>query len=372
MKYNSDFYKAINLSPVKFQKFIDTLLVDRYKTTAWKNAFEWDIAPSPDGVFQQLEIVPELATMADGRTKWSNTSKRDTYGVNSFMGTVFHFGVGMEETGEDIEKINKIAANWGGDKDVISQFVVKYQVLLDNIHNRISNMAYQMESSAAINVNPSHYGVGFQLSTLPTPAANRLKTLKGNWATEASATPISDMLAAEAHADSIGMPAARVWRIPKSLQAAFLANAEVKSYIKMYLYPTATNAIADMLFSPIDLQKLVEANNGRLSPIEWVDAKQKAYNRDGTLVDANPWAAGVAVLRPAGITGVVKYGELAEIAIQSGEPGIITATTENGRIGVIRKFDNKIPVWTTDVITSCVPVLTNWTKYIFLDTTVKV
>ena len=369
MKYNSDFYKAINQSPLKFQKFIDTLVIDKYKTTAWKDMFVLDIAPSPDGVFQQLEIVPELATMADGRSKWSNTSKRDTYGVNSYMGTVFHFGVGMEETGEDIEKINKIAANWGGDKDVINQFVIKFQLLLDNIHNRITNMAYQMESSGTVNVNPSHYGVGFQLPALPIPSANKLTTLKGDWATVASATPISDMMAAETHADDIGMPAARVWRIPKSLQSAFLANAEVKSYIKMYLYPTSTNVVTDMMFSANDLDKFIEAFNGRISNIQWVDAKQKAYNRDGTLTDANPWATGAAVLRPAGLAGMVKYDELTEVSIQSGEAGIVTATAENGRIGIIRKFDNKTPVWTTDVITSCVPILSNWTKYIILDTT---
>lgn len=369
MKYQSDFYKAINQSPIKFQKFIDTLVVDKYKTTAWKESFNWDITPSIGGAFEQLEIVPSLATMADGREKWTNTSKRDTHGVATYMGKVFNFGVGMQETGEDIEKINKIAANWGGDADVINQFVLRFQVMLDNIHNRISNMAYQMESTGTVNVNPSQYGVGFQLPALPIPDANKLKTIKGDWATVASATPITDMLAAEKHADEIGMPGARVWRIPLALQAAFLGNKEVKEYIKMFLYPTATNVVTDMAFSVGDLDRFLGAFNGRISPIQWVDAKQYGYNRDGSLSEQSPWASGKAVLRPAGLAGVVKYDELTEVSIQSGEPGIITATAENGRVGIIRKFDNKTPVWTTDVITSCVPILGNWTRYIILDTT---
>lgn len=370
MRYDSAFYKAINQSPAKFQKFVDTMLAEKYKTTAWKESFAWDIAPSVDGVFSQLEIVKGLATMADGREKWSTTSKRDTNGVASFMGTTFNFGVGMEETGEDIERINKIAANWGGDRDVVAQFVMQYETLLDNVHNRISNMAFQMESGASINVSPSHYGVGFQMPALPLLAANKMKTIKGDWATVASATPIADMIAAEEQADAVGMDTNRVWRLPKALQAAFLANAEVKSYIKMFLYPTATNVVADMAFSPNDLSAFL-SSYGRISPIQWVDAKQRAYARDGVITDATPWVAGAAVLRPAGLAGVVKYDELPELTIQSGQAGIVTAAAEGGRIGIIRKFDAMKPLWTTDVITSCVPVLNNWTKYIILDTTAK-
>ena len=51
MKYDSTFYRAINQSPARFQKFIDSMLVEKYKTTAWKDSFAWDIAPSVDGVF---------------------------------------------------------------------------------------------------------------------------------------------------------------------------------------------------------------------------------------------------------------------------------------------------------------------------------
>lgn len=369
MKYQSDFYKAINASPVKFQKFLDTLVVEKYKSTVWKEAFSWDIAPSQDGVFNQLEIVPQLAAMADGRAKWSNTSKRDTNGVNTYLGTVFNFGVGMEETGEDIERINKIAKNWGGDKDVISQFTINFQNLLDNIHNRISNMAFQMESTGAVNVNPTHYGVGFQMPALPIPAANKLKTINGNW-TLASATPITDMLAAEKHADDIGMPANRVWRLPKTLQSTFLANDEVKSYIKMFLYPTSTNVVSNMAFSVNDLNAFLSAY-GEISPIQWIDVRQKGYSRDGSLSDEYPWADGAAVLRPSGLAGVIKYDELTEVNILSGQPGIITATLEGGRIGIIRKFDANKPLWSTDVIASCAPVLNNWTRYIILDTTTK-
>lgn len=370
MKYDSSFYKAINQSPVKFQKFLDTMLVEKYKSTDWKTAFAWDIAPSVDGVFNMLEVVPGLATMADGRAKWSNTSKRDTSGVSSFMGTTFNFGIGMEETGEDIERINKIAANWGGDNDVVNQFVIRFENLLDNIHNRITNMSFQMESSGSIEVSPSHYGVGFKMPALPLVAANKLKTIAGDWSSVASATPISDMLAAEKQADDVAMPSNRVWRLPKALQAAFLANDEVKSYIKMFLYPTSTNVVSNMAFSVNDLNSFIVAY-GQISPIEWVDSKQKTYARDGAIADTTPWVTGAAVLRPAGLAGVVKYDELPELTIQSGQAGIITGSVENGRVGIIRKFDAMKPLWSTDVITSCVPVLSNWTKYIILDTTQK-
>lgn len=369
MRYDSKFYQAINQSPAQFQKFIDNLLVEKYQATAWKGAFAWDVAPSPDGVFEQLELIPQLATMADGRAKWSNTSKRDTNGVSTFMGKTFNFGVGMEETGEDIERYNKIAANWGGDVDVVRQFTMNFTQLTDNIHNRISNMAFQMESGAAINVSNAHYGVPYQMTQLPIPAANKLATLAGDWATVASATPISDMLAAEKHADDIGMPPVRVWRLPKALQTAFLTNAEVKSYIKMFLYPTSTNVVTDMMFSINDFNSFVLAFGGRISTVEWVDAKQKSYTREGVIADATPWVAGAAVLRPAGLAGTVKYEELAELKIQAGQPQIITATLEGGRVGVIRKFDHLKPLWSTDVIASCVPVLNNWTKYIIMDTT---
>lgn len=368
MRYDSKFYQAINQSPAKLQKFLDTLLVDRYKTTVWKETFDWDSAPSTDGLFQQAEIVKQLATMADGRAKWSTTSKRDTNGLAVYMGKTFNFGVGMEEEGPDVERINKIAANWGGDSEVIKQVVLQFEDLLDNVHNRISFMAYQMESNASIDISNAFYGVGYNLPQMPLVPANKMKTLAGDWATVASATPIKDMLAAEKQADDIGMPSPRVWRLPKSLQAAFLANTEVKSYIKMFLYPTSTNVVSDMAFSVNDLNTFI-SSYGEISPIQWVDAKQKTYTREGVIADANPWAAGAAVLRPAGKVGVVKYEELAEIKIQAGEPGIATATLEGGRIGVIRKFDHMKPLWTTDVITSCAPVLGNWTRYIILDTT---
>lgn len=368
MKYNSDFYKAINQSPIKFQKFIDSVAAEKYKAMAWKQTFAWDIAPSEGGVFNAMDIVKGISTMADGRAKWSNTSKRDTDGVATHLGSTFNFGIGMEETGEDIEKINKIAANWGGDQDVVRQFVTKFEGLLDTIHNRITNMAYQMESTGTVLVPNTQYGVGYSLPALPIPAANKLKTLKGSWATVASATPIADMIAAEKRADEIGMPAARVWRVPIALQAAFLSNAEVKSYIKMFLYPTATNVVSDMMFSANDYKTFVDAFGGRIAPIEWIDTVQKAYARDGSITDALPWANGIAVLRPSGLAGVVKYDELPEVTIQTGQPNIITATAEGGRIGIIRKFDPMTPVWLTDVITSCVPVLSNWTRYITLDT----
>lgn len=369
MQYKSNFYKAINASPARFQKFVDTFLVEKYKSAEWKGSFGWDLAPSEDGVFNHIEIIPQIATMADGRAKWSPTSKRDAHGVSSYMGTVFNFGVGMEETGEDIEKMNRIAANYGGDADVINQFRIRFENLLDNIHNRITNMANQMESSGTVVVDPSYYGVGFQLPAVPLVDGNKLKTVSGSWAV-ASATPIQDMLKAEKRANDIGMPANRVWRIPTSLQSAFLTNAEVKSYIKMFLYPTATNVVSDMMFSIEDLNKFIAAYR-QISPIEWVDSKQKAYARDGSITEVDGWATGKAVLRPAGKAGTVKYDSLPELTIQQGQEGIITAGLEGGRIGVIRKFYKQEPLWTTDVITACVPVLDNWSRYIILDTTQK-
>lgn len=368
MRYDSKFYQAINTSPARFQKFLDTVLIEKYKDTAWKGSFGWDIAPSEGGVFKQLEIVPELATMADGRAKWSTTSKRDTSGVAEYMGSVFNFGIGMEETGEDIEKINKIAKNWGGDNDVVSQLTMKFDVLLQNMHNRLSNMAFQMESSGTVDISNSYYGVGFKMPALPIPAANKMKTISGDWATVASATPIKDMLAAEKQADDVGMPANRVWRLPKSLQSAFLSNAEVKGYIKMFLYPTSTNVVSDMAFTVNDLSTFISAY-GEISPIEWVDSKQKTYTREGAIADTNPWAVGAAVLRPAGLAGVMKYDEIAEFKVQAGQPNIITASVENGRVGIIRKFDHLKPLWSTDVLASAAPVLGNWTRYIILDTT---
>lgn len=370
MRYDSKFYQAINTSPTKFQKFLDTITVEKYKDTAWKGSFAWDMAPSEGGVFKQLEIVPELATMADGRAKWSTTSKRDTSGVSEYTGSVFNFGIGMEETGEDIEKYNKIAKNWGGDNDVITQLTVKFDVLVKNMHNRLSNMAFQMESSGTVDISNSFYGVGFKMPALPIPATNKLKTLAGDWSTVASATPISDMIAAEKHADDIGMPANRVWRLPKAVQAAFLSNAEVKGYIKMFLYPVSQNVVSDMAFTVKDLDTFISAY-GEISPIEWVDTKQKTYTREGSIADTNPWATGAAVLRPAGLAGVMKYDEITELKIQAGMPQIITASVENGRVGVIRKFDPMKPLWSTDVLASAAPVLNNWTRYIILDTTQK-
>lgn len=371
MKYASDFYKQINTTPSRLQKFIDTFFADKYNDIAWKKSFAWDVEPSLGGAFEQADIIRQVNAMADGRVKWSETSKRDTDGISTHLGTVFNFGVGKEETGEDIERINKIAENWGGDKEVVKQFVVEFDNLISGVHNRITNMAMQMESTGGIIVDPTYSGVGFKLSPVPFQAGNKLKTVNGKgWAASASAsaTPITDMLAAEKRADAIGMPANRVWRLPIELQAAFLANPEVKSYIKMMLYPTTTNIVADMVFSADDLANFVSRYR-RISPIEWVDSIQYGYKRTGELIEANGWASGVAILRPAGFAGVVKYDEIPEVKIQAGQPNITTAYAEGGRIGIIRKFEPMKPLWTTDVLASAAPILNNWSKYITLDTT---
>lgn len=367
MKYGISVYDALLESPKAMQVLLNKSFDDRYKTELWKQFFSWDTAPSDGDGFKAVEVVRAATVMADIRARFSPIAQRDTNGVEYYQGVVPDLSHGFKEGVEDKVRLKRIAEMAMGNEQIIAQFVNKLEPFISGVHARITNMGMQLLSKGEI-YDASTHGTGLPyMSKAPIPSGNFLHASAAAWTDNTNAVVFTDMQAAETYMrNTLGYTGALEWNVDKYTMNNILKNKQVKDLAGAIL------PLSGVVFSPTT--QLTEnqlatfiAEWGQVAPIKVVDESQQVYGVGGNTI-VKGWSEGKAVLRPAGMAGVVKYSLLEELLAVQGESGINVSYLEGGRIGVKRKFNAATEMWSTDVLSAAVPTLASWRYHIIVNT----
>lgn len=367
MKYGISVYDNMLNSQKWMQKFVDNTFAQKYDQELWRKFFRWDAAPSAEGQFKAIEVVQQGAVMADIRARFSPVAQRDTNGAKFYLGTIPDLSHGFKEGVEDIVRMKRIAEMAQGDAQVIAQFVNKLDPFIQGVHSRITNMALQLLSKGEI-YDASTTGTGL-LYSQPNivPSTNKFKAGTAVWSDATNAKIFTKMLAVQNHVrNDLNYGGALEWVVDRDTMNNILKNKEVKDLVGAILVSTGVVVNANVMITENQLNAFL-AEYKQIAPIVVVDEAQRVYNGDGTTTTVNGWKSGAAVLRPAGLAGVVKYSPLEELSVVSGEQGINISYLEGGRIGIKRKFNPATEFWTTDVLSAAVPALSTWNYNCIVD-----
>lgn len=366
MKYGVKLYDEMAQNPRLFQAYVDTTFTDRYKSELWRSYFQWDILPSPDDMFKTIEVVDSGVIMADVRARFSDISQRDVDGYAFYTGTVPDLSHGFKQGVADMVKIQRLQemmVGVTGGENVLRQLTQELSKYVGGIHARITNMAMQLLSTGKI--TSAGTGLSYKAKA-PLPTTN-FRTAGDTVWSDTDALIFDDMINTEKYVrETLGFVGALEWTVDRSTMNNILKNKQVQSYISPILIAAGIATAGSAIITESQLSTFL-LDWRQISPIKVVDESQKEASI-GSVSVVNGWDEGVAVLRPAGYAGVIKYSTLDELRVISGEQGVSVAYLEGGRIGIKRKFNAATERWSTDVLAACVPALTQWNYHIIVDT----
>lgn len=363
MKYGVKLYDEMMRDPRIFQAYVDTTFSDKYNNELWKQYFQWDILPSPDDMFKTIEVVDSGVIMADVRARFSDISQRDTDGYAYYTGTVPDLSHGFKQGVADLVKIQRLQEYMNGDVNVIRNLTQELSKYIGGIHSRITNMAMQLMSTGKITSGGT--GLAY-MGSAPIPLSNFQTAGATVWSDEDSLI-LDDMIAKEDYVrNTLGYMGALEWTVDRDTMRNILKNKQVQSQVAPIMIAAGVAVAPSGLITETMFNNFV-AEWRQISPVKVVDEKQREASV-GSVATVNGWETGVAVLRPAGMAGVIKYSALDELRVIQGEQGVSIAYLEGGRIGIKRKFNAATEKWSTDVLAAAVPALTQWNYHIIVDT----
>lgn len=363
MKYGISLYDAFQENPALFQSFLDNTFNERYNAELWKEFFDWDDMPSSDDMFKVIEVVDSGVVMADVRARFSEINQRDVDGYAFHSGSIPDLSHGYEQKVADLTKIKRMETYLNGDVNVLRQLTNQLDKLILGVHARITNMAMQLLSTGKIESN----GNGLPYKTkFPIPTSN-FKTAGATAWSDPDALIFDDMINIEDYViNTLGYTGPKEWIVDRTTMNYILKNKQVQSMVAPIIIASGIATAPTTLITESQLNAfLLEWK--QVSPIRVIDSKQREASL-GSVATVNGWAESVAVLKPAGLAGVVKYSMLEELDAVSNESNILVGYVEDGKIGIKRKFSVDKEVWSTSVLAAAVPALTEWNYHIIVDT----
>ena len=369
MKYGISVYDNMLENQQFMQKYVDSTFATKFDQELWRKFFRWDNAPSLDGQYKSLEIVQAGAVMADVRARFSPVMQRDTNGAKYYLGTIPDLSHGFKEGAEDRVRLKKIAELANGDAQVIAQLTNRLEPFIQGVHARITNMAMQLLSKGEIyDADTTGTGLVYSQPNI-VPAANKFTAGVAAWSDATNAKIFTQMIAVQNYVrNDLNYGGALEWVVDRTTMSNILKNKEVKDLVGAILVSTGIVVNPDVMITENQLNTFLNEYK-QIAPIVVVDESQRVYNDGGVISTVNGWKAGAAVLRPAGLAGVIKYSPLDELTVVAGEAGINVSYLDGGKIGIKRKFNPATEYWTTDVLAAAVPALSTWNYNCIVDST---
>lgn len=362
-----------------------TLVNNRYAEESnkmfWAQNFVKDGMPSPidaygSATFKVTSVVKTGSPMLDVRAAMTETSQNDKDGFESYLGTIPDLGRGFQtSTGERLI-LERMFSDMGidsTDASIMTQYLDSLDKLVDGAHASLSNMSAQLLSTGIINYN---YGQGAKyVQESKIDPLNKVKAVGKVWSDKTSGVFTQMNKIEQAFRDRTGYQGAMKWQVTeKMMKEVILVNEEVISYINQArTVSLGANALVSTPANVDLLNQAIVFLDGFVSPIEIVKEKQTEQTLIGRNV-VNGWAEGIAVLRPVGFAGVIKYAQNMDVLIaqryQSPAAIKTTASLLGGIAGVVNTVVDKggNPNWHTDIFMTAAPALTEFPFHVIVDT----
>lgn len=395
------------------QGFLQTLIDATIELD--ENQFFWQECFRVEGMEYQIERgnlkqdpawsvrqkINRTVPMADAMAPLSETMQLDAEGFETKTGSIYQYGKGLFETSMSKMELAARLEELGTDQNLVTGYVRGVADLIKTHMLTASNMAAmaisrggQYGNTIALTKVGGGTGTTQGFSGVITsqsayiPTANFKNAGAKVW-TDTDCNIPEQMRKIEAdfrEANQIPDGVTFQWDIPWDMLINVLLKnkyfiAEVNRYIRLYA-PDKVVIIKDgesgIDVDTITYKQLVEYSRAsdisKISPIHIVREQQMVQDIT-TYHTVKGWKAGVAVLRPAGLAGVIVHAKPADVAlIQSGEiNNTISASVAKtqGFLYVINKItpNGMLKSYHTDVIGRYATVLDETPYHVVVDTT---
>lgn len=365
------------------QKFINEAGLFKTNFGFWKEHFVKDSNPTPIGVegaaaYTVYAIDRSAAPMLDFATPFSETSQNDKDGWRFYTGTIPHANRGFVEKAKERYAKELLFKEFGNDVDIILQYVDNVQKLLDGGNQRLSNMAAQILSTGQIITDTGVGGKGqgldfYQKADIPT--ANFVTAGTKVW-TDPTCLLLSQMKEIEdAMRETTGYTGGLEWNIPDAMiTSVFLTNTQVRETVGAFRNAQGYLYVGTRPITREEFDSYLMSENSLISPIRVVVEKQKVQTLSAT-ASVYGWDSTIAVLRPTGYAGIIKYTQIPDIYVANTYSSLVvqktTALYEGGIMGIMNTVLERggNPEWHTDIFMDAVPALTDFIYHYIVDTT---
>lgn len=340
----------------------------------WKTQFRVDDAVTPTdnkglATFTVQSVKTELTPMMDMRAPLGKSKPIDNEGLEFYTATIPDFiAPSIVEQAMEREYKRRLFEQYGNDTAIILQWTHKVQGQIDSANQTLSNMAAQLLSTGQIDYQAGRGIKGYtQKANIPTE--NFVKAGETVW-TDPNCKLLDQMAKIEeTFRDKWGSDMPMKWQIPlKMFRENFLTNKQVIEWVRL-----AKSLVGITLpeFSVVTEEEVMDAlaKYGKISPIEIVVEKQKDYK--GMV---NGWKDGIAVFRPAGYAGVIKYTDVLDVAMHENYGSSVIQKTfakvgDSGLFTLVNTTLNNgnYKEWHTDLMVSATPALEEFPYHVIVN-----
>lgn len=344
---------------------------------AWRKWFTVDPNVTPtaaDGTasFTVSARKPERSDVMDWRAPLGDSRLGEMGQSERYSGTIIDFITkGWKEQAMEREYKERIFNEFGSDAPLLLGYATDVlQPRIDSANQTLTHMAAMAMSEGHI-IWRLGQGITGPVYKSPIPAENFSTAGEKAW-TDPDCALLDQLVEIERkyREDVWGMEnISLVWDIPYDMwKNVFLKNKQVIEWTKQLMYQNGRPIYENMIVQESDVTQFIRSYEG-LSPIRIVSEKQ----RDDERV-VSGWKEGIAVLHPAGYSGLVMHTEILDEKMYTKYGNnIISRAFGRSLDGLVTVMNTTIPngnmkEWHTDVMLSAVPVLDDFLYHVIVDT----
>lgn len=338
--------------------------------------------------------------MADAMAPLSETMQLDNEGFETKTGSIYQYGKGLFDTSLSKSEVQAKLRELGSDQNIIEGFIRGVADLVITHNARLTHMAAQVLSMGGaygntLSVTNLNGGTaitqgasGVTANQQPYIPLSNYKTAGTKvWTAQDCDIP-EQMRKIEAdfrEANSIDDNVKFEWNIPwDMLVNVLLKNEAFVKEVNRYIALAAddkvvivNSGVPSTQVDTITWQQAVQYSRweqAKISPIKII-REQQTVQGITSFYSVRGWKSGIAVLRPAGMAGVIVHAQVPEVELlKSGEANKtidFSLAKVQGFLNVINKVvpNGYLKAYHTDVIGRYAPVLDESQYHVVVDTT---
>ena len=379
MKFDASLYKA--LWSEEGRNIMDAVLRDpnliRANHTFWQSKFKVDPQITPtnaegEAIFKSTQRPLESGVLMDMRAPLGDSTPLDVRGAAAYTGVIPDFITkGTVEKATERWHKEKMFDQFG-DARLLAQFATDVlQQKIDSANQTLSYMSAYLLSNGNLSYLQGE-GIQDALYKAAIPAENFDKAGEKAWS-DKTARILDQMVEKEEKYKNLwGINIPMQWEITREqFRSQFLANEQVIGWVKHNYEISKGVALSTALGITEDMAVEYIAKFPGLSPIVFIEEKQKDVN-NGTV---SGWKEGVAVLRPTGFAGYIRHTSILDTEIFSKYANTVNSyvftKTLNGLLTIMNStvVNGNFQEWHTDGMMSAIPTLDEFLYHVIIDTT---